>query len=171
MNKSTTGRITIIDPEVEGLERVLADRDLAPGLITFLKDFLKKKKWARKINIPSGYNDVAAVLVFASTLKKRGLEIFNELHVYFAGKVMVEKWRVVGETDRISLLPKEVFRAIHINKVRVEGTQVTVEYNVPMAGGQSSDTLATTFDFSGEAPAVRIAPHPLGDRKPPDRGV
>jgi len=72
MNKSTTAESTIIDPRRRDWSEVLADRELAPGLIAFLKDFLKRKKWARKINIPSGYNDVAAVLVFASTLKKRG---------------------------------------------------------------------------------------------------
>jgi len=53
------------------------DRELSPGLIEFLKNLLKRKKWARKINIPSGHSDAAAVLVFATDLKEGGWEIFS----------------------------------------------------------------------------------------------
>ncbi len=76
------------------------------------------------------------------------------------GKVMVEKWQVVGESERTSLLPKEVFRAIDINKVGVEGVEVTIEFSVPMIGGNST-SVTKTFDFSIEDREVRIVPHPL----------
>jgi hypothetical protein len=39
---------------------------LSPALIDFLNNLLKTKKRTRKINIPSGHNDVAAVLVFTT---------------------------------------------------------------------------------------------------------
>jgi hypothetical protein len=159
MSKSTT-KIVIFEPDEEQLRSALTGRDISPGLAEFLKNLLNRKKWARKINIPSGHNDVAAVLVFSTTLKEGGLEIFSELHVFFSGKIMVEKWQIVGESERTSLLPKEVFRAIDINKIRVEGQEVTIEFSVPMIGGNST-TVTKTFNFAIEDPEVQIVPHPL----------
>jgi hypothetical protein len=103
------------------------------------------------------------VHVFTTGLKEGGLEIFSELHIFLAGKIMVEKRRVVGERERISFLPKEAFRAISIDKVPVEGARVNVEFNMPTAGGQSR-TLIKTFDFSVGEPEVRMVPHPLFER-------
>jgi hypothetical protein len=160
MSKSTTKRIVIFEPDEENLHKALAGRDLSLALIDFLKNLLKTKKWTRKINIPSGHDDVAAVLVFTTALKEEGLEILSELHVFFAGKIMVEKWQVVGGAERISLLPKEAFHAININKVRVQGDQVDVEFSVPTVAGHSGG-LIKTFDFSVEGPEVRIVPLPL----------
>ena len=162
MSKSTTKRIVIFEPDEEHLHQALAGRDLSPALIDFLNNLLKTKKWTRKINIPSGHDDVAAVLVFTTSLKEEGLEILSELHVFFAGKIMVEKWQVVGGAERTSLLPKEAFHAININKVRVQGDQVNVEFSVPTIDGHSG-TLVKTFDFSVERPEVRIVPHPLDE--------
>ena len=160
MPKSTTNRIVIFEPDEEQLKIALAGRNLAPGLVEFLQNLLRAKKWARKINIPSTHDDVAAVLVFTSALKEAGLEICSELHVFFAGKTIVEKWEVVGEAEPISLLPKEAFRAIDIHKVRVQGSSVNIEISVPTVRGHSG-TLIKTFDFSVEAPELRIVPHPL----------
>jgi len=160
MSKSNTQKIVLFEPNEEQLKNALIGRDLSPGVVEFLNRLLTSKKWARKINIPANIEDVAAVLVFTTTLKEAGLEILSELHVYFAGRIMVEKWQVVGESERTSLLPKEVFRAIEISKVRVEGNEVKIECSVPMLGGQSS-TITKTFDFSIEDPEVRIVPHPL----------
>ena len=160
MAKSTTSRISIFEPDEAQLKHLLVDRELSPGLIEFLRNLLKRNKWARKINIPSNHNDVAAVLVFTTDLKEGGLEIFSELHVFLAGRMMVEKWQIMGESERTSLLPKEAFRAIDINAVRIEGAKVNVEFSVPMLGGQSS-TLTKTFDFSIEDPGIRVVPHPL----------
>jgi hypothetical protein len=160
MSKSLTSRIVIFEPDVDQLKIALAGRQVSPGLAEFLKNLLKRKKWARKINIPSDHDDAAAVLVFTTQLKEGGLEIFSELHVFCAGRTMVEKWQVVGEGQQISLLPKEAFRAIDISKVRVDGLVVNVEFSVPIVGGQSR-TLIKTFDFSVEDPEVRTVPHPL----------
>jgi hypothetical protein len=158
----TTKRIVIFEPDEAHLKTALEGRDLSPALVQFLKDLLHTKKWARKINIPSGHDDVAAVLVFTTALREAGLEILSELHVFFAGEVMVEKWQVVGETEQISLLPKEAFRAIDINTVRVQDAQVTVEFSVPMIEGHSG-TLIKEFDFSVGGPRFRSVPHPLLD--------
>ena len=167
MKKSTT-KIVIFEPDEEALRNALLDREVSVELDAFLKNLLKRKKWARKINLPSGRNDVAVVLVFTTALKEAGLEIFSELHVFFAGKIIVEKWQVVGERERIALLPKEIFRAIDISKVRVAGAQVSVEFSVPAVGAQSSETLVKTFDFSGDKPRMAIAPDPLPEE---DSGV
>jgi len=162
MAKSTTKKIVIFEPDEEQLNKALADGDLSPALVEFLNNLLKTKKWTRKINIPSGHNDVAAVLVFTTALKEEGLEILSEIHIFCAGKIMVEKWQVVGGAERISLLPKEAFHAINIDKVRVQGAQVNVEFSAPTIDGHSG-TVIKTFDFSVEAPEVRLVPHPLDE--------
>ncbi len=160
MSKSTTSRIVIFEPDEDHLDKALIDRELSPELTVFLKTLLHRKKWARKINIPSGSSDAAAVLVFTTSLKEGGLEILSELHVFLAGKTIVEKWQVLGESERTSLLPKEVFRAINIEKVRVEGSTVKVEFTVPVPGGNSKSRIKT-FDFAADEPSVREVPHPL----------
>jgi hypothetical protein len=165
MPKSATKKIVLFEPDEDQLNKALAGRNLSPGLIDFLSNLLKTKRWTRKINIPSGHNDVAAVLVFTTALKEDGLEIFSALHVFRAGKIMVEKWQVVGGAERISLLPKEAFHAINIDRVRVEDDQVNVEFSVPTIGGHSG-ALMKTFDFSIEGPEVRMVPHPLDELAP-----
>jgi hypothetical protein len=160
MTKAHTQRITIFEPDEARLKKALLGRDVSPGLAAFLKDLIKRRKWARKINIPSGQDDAAAVLVFSSTLKEGGLEILSELHVYLAGKTMVEKWEVAGERERIRFMPKEAFRAIDISKVQVKGAVMSVEFTIPMVDGQSS-VHVKTFDFSVAAPAIQTVPHPL----------
>ena len=160
MSKASTHKITLFEPDEDALKKALIGRALSPDLNAFLKNLLKRNKWTRKINIPSGCNDVAAVLVFTTTLKEEGLEILSELHVYFGGRSIVEKWEVAGETARIRLLPKEAFRAIDISKVRVDGVVVNVEFTVPMPGGQSGEHVKT-FDFSADGLEDRTVPHPL----------
>ncbi|MGB8167224.1 MAG: hypothetical protein WCF18_07005, partial [Chthoniobacteraceae bacterium] len=137
MQKSTTKRIVLFEPDQRQLKSALEDRELSPGLTAFLTNLLKAKKWTRKINIPSGHDNVAAVLVFTTALRTAGFEILSELHVYYAGKVIVEKWQVVGEEEQIALLPKEAFHAIDIDKVRVQDGQVTIEVSAPIIGGHS----------------------------------
>jgi hypothetical protein len=163
MIKSKTHRIVLFEPDEEHLRNGLAGRGLSADLVKFLADLLRAKKWTRKIVIPSEHDNVAAVLVFTTGLKEGGLEIFSELHVFFAGRSLVEKWQVVGGEDQISLLPKEAFRAINIDKVRVEGAQVSVEFSVPTVSGHSG-AFVKAFDFSVEGPQIRIVPHPLHSR-------
>ncbi len=142
------------------LQKAVAGREVSRGLAEFLENLLRRKKWVRKINIPARHDDVAAVLLFTTTLKKGGLEILSELHIYCAGKKMIEKWEVAGEWDSIRSLPKESFQAIDITSVRVEGESVSVEFTVPSSTGQS-EALVTTFDFLDAGPEVRTVPHPL----------
>jgi len=160
MKKATTIKIAIFEPDEAALEKALIGRELSAELYAFLMNLLKTRKWARKINIPSGRNDLAAALVFTTNLKESGLQILSELYVFFAGNIIVEKWEVVGESERTSLLPKEVFRAIEINKIRVDGSRVNIEFSVPLPGGGGS-TRIKTFDFASDAPMIRAVPHPL----------
>ncbi|HEY2343688.1 MAG TPA: hypothetical protein VGH90_11680 [Chthoniobacteraceae bacterium] len=126
----------------------------------FLKDLLRRKKWVRKINIPSGCDDVGAVLLFTTVLKEGGLEISSELHVYCAGKMMMERWEVAGEREPIRSMSKESLQAIDIKKVRVEGNLISVEFTAPSPSGQNR-YFVTTFDFACEGPVARTVPHPL----------
>jgi hypothetical protein len=164
MRRDTTSKIVIFEPDEETLQRALVGREVSPELGSFLKSLLQRKKWARKINIPSGHNNVAAALVFTTALKEAGLEIFSELHIFFAGKVFVEKWQVVGERERIALLPKEIFRSVDISKVRIDGARVQVEFSVPLMGAECSEKLVKTYDFSGDEPRVEMSPQPFIER-------
>lgn len=160
LEKSDTRRIVIFEPNQADLDKAVIGRDLSAGLAEFLENLLQRKKWVRKINIPSGHDDVAAVLLFTTTLKEGGLEILSELHVYCAGKTTIEKWKVAGEWESIGLLPKESFQAIDITKVRVDGDIVNIEFTVPSSTGRSG-LYVTTFDFREGELAVRTVPHPL----------
>ena len=163
ISKSTTRQILIFEPDEELLKKHLVGRDVSPGLGQFLIRLIKGKKWARKINIPSSHDNLAAALVFSSELKAGGLEIFSELHVYFEGNTVVEKWPVVSEKDRISALPKETFTSIEIERVRLEEQHVVqVTIKIPLPGG-TSKTIVRTFDFSEGSPGVRVVQHPLLD--------
>jgi len=161
ISKSTTRQILIFEPDEELLKKHLVGRDVSPELAQFLRRLMKGKKWARKINIPSSHDNLAAALVFSSELKQGGLEIFSELHVFFEGRTIVEKWPVVEEKDRISTLPKETFTSIEIEKVRQEDNEiVNVTIVIPGPGGISRTTVRT-FDFSGGESSVRVIRHPL----------
>jgi len=158
--KSESRRITISEPNPADLAKAMIGRDVSVGLAEFFEKLLQRKKWVRKINVPSGHDDVAAVLLFTTTLKAGGLEILSELHIYCAGKRMVEKWEVAGEWEQIRSLPKESFQAIDITKVRVDNDVVNVEFTVPSSTG-AGGRYVTMFDFAGDGPEVRTVPHPL----------
>ena len=160
VSKSTTRQILISEPDEEQLQNQLAGRDVSPKLARFLTSLFKNKKWPRKINIPSAHDNLAAVLVFTSELKQAGLEIFSELHVFFADIVFVEKWRVIGETEQTSSVPKEAFSSMEIEKVRTEYGLVNVTLKMPAPGGDNK-TAVRTFDINAGEPRVRIIPHPL----------
>lgn len=158
--KAESRRIAIFEPNQADLDLAVIGRDISSGLARFLESVLRRKKWVRKINIPSGCDDVAAVLLCTTTLKEGGLEILSELHIYCAGKTMIEKWEVAGEWEQIRSLPKETFQAIDITKVRVDGEVVSVEFTVPLPAGQSR-LHVSTFDFLAEGSEVRTVLHPL----------
>jgi hypothetical protein len=158
--KSSTRQILISEPDEEQLKKHLEGRDVSPKLSRFLTSLIKRHKWPRKINIPSAHDNLAAVLVFTSELKEAGLEIFSELHVFFADAVIVEKWRVMGETDRTSSMPKEAFTSLEIEKVRLVNQKVTVTLTMTLpAGGTKS--IVRVFDFTANEPNIRVVPHPF----------
>ncbi len=161
--KSLTKRIVISEPDEEQLSKALEGRDLTPGLMLFLKRLTKTHKWMRKINIPSGRNDLAAVLVFTSALKGAGLEMFSELHVFFAGKAMIEKWQVIGENEQTSALRPELLTSIDLIKVREHEGCVQVHISAPVMEGENK-SLVRTFDFRNPTTAVRIVAHPLSEQ-------
>jgi len=115
----------------------------------------------RKINIPSSRDDLAAAIVFTSTLKDAGLEIHSELHVFFAGRTISEKWQVAGEREEKS---RAAFTSVEVCKVRLEGdTLVRVEIGMILSTGEPK-TQVRTFDFAIEEPSVRVVPHPFSQR-------
>lgn len=159
-SKSVTRHIAISEPDETLLRASLEGRNVSPELGKFLANLLRTKKWTRKITLPSTHEDVAVALVYTSSLKEGGLEILSELHVFFAGKTIVEEWQVVGESEKTSNLPKEMFTSINIQKVMVDQGEVIVELSVPLDGG-TAKVLAKRFDFSVDRPGIRAVPHPL----------
>jgi len=157
--KVVTQQIAISEPDEDLLKKSLQGRELSPGLTTFLENLIRTKKWAREITLPSSHDDLAVALVSTSTLKEGGLEILSELHVFFAGDIIIEEWQVVGEREQISALPKEIFSSISIHKVIVDGDKVIVELQVPMSEGTKA--ILKTFDFAIDGPRSRSVLHPL----------
>jgi len=133
---------------------------MSPALSKFLLNLMRTKKWTRKITLPSTHDDVAVALVFTSTLKETGLEILSELHVFFSGEIIIEEWQVVGESEKTSTLPKELFSSVSIGKVHVEGEKVHVALTIPMSDGISKN-IVKIFDFGLDEPRMRAVPHPL----------
>lgn len=160
LEKSTTAHIVISEPDEEQLRRSLQGRELSPELSKFLLNLMKTKKWTRKITLPSTHENVAVALVFASTLKEGGLEIVTELHVFFNNRTIVEEWKVLGESDETSAIPKEAFTSMSIRKVVVEDDSVHVELTIPSSGGQMK-VIDKRFDFGTGEPRLRTVAHPL----------
>lgn len=157
--KVVTQQIAISEPDEDLLKKSLKQRNLSPELKVFLENLIRTKKWAREITLPSCHEDLAVAFVSTSTLKEWGLEIVSELHVFFAGDIIVEEWQIVGEREKTSALPKEIFSSITIHKVSVDGDTVNVELQVPMSGGIK--TILKTFDFAMDGPRSRTVLHPL----------
>lgn len=160
LEKSTTAHIVISEPDEELLAKSLRGRELSPELRKFLLNLVKTKKWTRKITLPSAHENVAVALVFASSLKESGLEIVTELHVFFNNKIIIEEWKVVGESEKTSAIPKEAFTSMSIRKVLVDNDSVHVELIAPMAGGDAR-IIQKSFDFAAEPARSRSVPHPL----------
>ncbi len=161
---SITRKLLVFDSDEDRLNKHLAGRDVSPELRQFLMTLLKGAKWPGKINIPSGHNNLAAAQIFSSKLKQGFLEVFNEIQVFLDGVVLVEKWPILGETERISTLPKETFTAVEIEKVWLHKDWV-VHVRIKMVTPDGTPrTAVREFDFSGIQPNVRVVQNPfLGD--------
>jgi hypothetical protein len=134
-------------------------RDVSPELGEFLNRLLHGKRWPKKVNIPSSYNDVAAVLIYSPDLQENALANFSELHVFCGGSSMVEKWEVTGHA--VSRLPRDAFGGMEIEKVRLEAERlVKVLISVPHSP-QGAQIVERLFDFSGGAPRIRTIAHPM----------
>ncbi len=161
LSKSVTRQLLIFDSSEDLVRKHLAGREASPELRQFLKTLLKGTKWPGKINIPSGHDNLAAGQIFSSRLRQGILEVFSEVHVFLEGVTLVEKWPILGETDRISSLPKETFTATEIEKVRlIDDWIVQVRIKIPARNG-TTKTVVRMFDFSGNQPGVRFVPNPL----------
>jgi len=158
--KTVTQHIAVSEPDEELLKKSVQGRELSPELATFLKNLIRTKKWTRKVTLPSCHDDLAVALVSTSTLKEGGLEILSELHVFFSGATIIEEWQVVGEREKTSALPKELFTSVDIYKVQVVDGKVQVELTLPLEDG-TEKTIVKTFDFADGGPKTRSVPHPL----------
>lgn len=156
-SKFFTQHVVIRDPEEKLLEEQLKNRALTPELLKFLKRLVKTKKWTKKITIPSAHDDVAVVLLFTSSLKQGGLEIITEIHVFFAGRIVVEEWETLPESRNPSSLPVGIFASMDIEKVRVLDKQVEVALRMQAPDGKNTRILKT-YDFLTEKPTVQTRP-------------
>jgi hypothetical protein len=158
--KATTRRIVISDPDEELLRKHLAGRRVSPKLERFLKSLTNGKRWTRKINIPSTHENLAAVLLFTSDLKEGGLEISSELHVFLEDTVIIERWQVLGEHQKTSSMPTQMLLAMEIQKVRLNGSRVSVELRVPVPDAEPKVAMRI-IDFMENGPTVRTVANPF----------
>ncbi len=114
----------------------------------------------RIINIPSGYEDLAAALIFTTDLKEGGLEISGELHVFCEDREIIEHWEVLGEHEETSSLPQNMLRSVEIRKVSIRGNQVSVALGMQLASG-GAQVAVRLFDFVEGSPGARVAPYPF----------
>jgi len=159
-SRRTTAQIEISTPQERDLLRQLAGQGLSPPLIIFLKAVVKRHKGIRKINIPSGEDSVAAVLLCAGNLSEKGLEIYDELQIFFHGQTMIERWQWWADGG-VCLPEKEKIGTLEIGKVKVIGRVVSVVLKV--SGGKDAREFVREFDFSNPSsePSVSMIPHPL----------
>lgn len=168
--KTATQTIVISDPDGEILESKLEGRSLSPELFKFLNSLVKTNKWTRKITVPSTHDDVAVVLLFTSNLKETGLEILSEIHVFFKGKTLTEKWEMLPENKLASSLQPNVFSSLDVEKVRVEGTAVHVALRLLVPTGEQKKVLKT-YDFSIGEPTTHTKALPGKRPAIPGNGV
>jgi hypothetical protein len=160
--KNTTARIVIDDPEIKDFESHLAGRKLCPHLLDYLKKvFALHKGGIRKINIPSTHDNVGVVLLGSSSLEETHLQIHDELHVFFNGKVVIIKWTIKGENG--FCVPKGELSSLEIEKVLVEGEKVKLTLTSPRV----DFPLTVDFEiYEGKSTTLEI-PHPLNQRSAP----
>lgn len=157
--KNLTARIVIDDPDPKDLVEHLKGRDLSPDLVSYLKQTVQRHKGGtRKINIPSTHKNVGVVLLGKAKLEETHLHMQDELHVFFAGKVVVVKWLVRGEEGLC--VPEDVFSVLEIKKVKVEGEQVDV---VLTASGNDFSILVDFALYTAPSTTLDIE-HPLNQR-------
>lgn len=160
--KDVTARIVIEDPKLNDLENHLGGRMISPDLQAyFRKIVVLHKGGTKKINIPSTNNDVGVALLISSNLEETHLEIHDELHVFFAGRIVVIKWAIRGEDG--FCVPEKDLSPSEIKKVSVEGEQVTVtlsalrtDFSMLVDFGLHTETSTTTIEI----------PHPLLNQRP-----
>ena len=157
LQKELTRKVVIADPNEELLKIKLEGRTIAPELFRFLKNLVKTKKWTKNITIPSTHDNVAVALLFTSILKEAGLEILSEIHVFYCGRLFVDVWEMLQETEHPSSLPPRIFSSVEVGKVKVSDSLVYVEMRVLLAGGIKKRVLKT-YDFSIEEPTVLTRP-------------
>ncbi len=158
-DKNITARIVIEDPKVKDLENHLAGRKICPHLLDYFRKVVALHKGgARKINIPSTHNDVGVALLGSSSLEETYLEMHDELHVFFGGKIVVVKWEVRGENG--FCVPNEDLRSLEIGKVQVEGSHVTVTLTTPKV----NFSLLVDFGLYAEKTTTLNIDHPLNQR-------
>ena len=154
IQKKSTQKVVISDPDEELLEMKLEGRKLSPELSKFLKSLVKTKKWTKNITIPSMHDSVAVVLLFTSSLKEAGLEILSEIHVFYFGKIFVEIWEMLPETETPTSLPPGIFGSVDVGKVRVNNSSVYVEMIV-QAAEEVKKRVLKVYDFSHEEPTAQ----------------
>ena len=154
-----TARIVLEDPEKEDLKGHFANRNICPKLLDYLRKLVATHKGGtRKINIPSNHDNVGVVLLGSSSLEETHLQMHDELHVVYDGRVVVIKWEVMGK-EGFSVPIKE-FSSLEIEKVRVEGKQVTVN----LVSLKNNFDIVVDFELYKDESTILNIEHPLNQK-------
>lgn len=154
----------LIDANEETLSQILKKRSLAPDLVTFLSRILGKMKSGsnKRLFLHQTEDNVAAVIIFEQSLEEKGFHFHDELHLYFQGRVITERWQIKGENGYC--LPFHKFLCTQIRALSVEGSVIKIELTLPEGGiGHLSVTREFNFNFSGKS-LESEARHPFSNK-------
>ncbi len=157
--KNMTARIVVENPELKDLENHLAGRKICPLLLEYFRKVVAiHKGGTRKINIPSTHDNVGVALLGSSSLEETFLQMHDELHVFFAGKVVIVKWEVRNEDG--FCVPTADLSTLEIKKVQVEGEKVTIN----LTSSKVDFSMLVDFElYSNETTTLNID-HPLNQK-------
>ena len=161
-DKNLTARIVVEDFEIKGLRDKLASRKLCPHLLDYLSKVIAIHEGGiRKINIPSSHQNVGVILLGSSRLEDTYLEMHDELHIFYDGKVIIIRWDIRDENGLC--VPDEELSSLEIEKVSVKGKFVILTLSSP----KIDFFLPINLDlYDGEKTIIDI-PHPLNQRPAP----
>ncbi len=160
--KNGTRKLTLRNPIfIHEDEKILRDslggRELSAELVRYLFQIVRDSGIEKKINIPKKHNNAAVALVRSSFFGKEGLSIFDHLHIFYDGKVFIEKWKL-PKNGHVRNRP-HFHTLLDIHKVHICKYSVVVELKIPQE--RRTGLIIREYDFLTLSTWTRETQHPL----------
>ncbi len=156
--KKQTHNLCFDQRRIEEVENISKRKKVSRKLKNYLIEMVSKPAWPREIMLPSTHDNVAALLICEPGGEIGNLTISDELHLFFDGMIIIERWPYIANGG----LERTAFKLLKIRKVKVSGQLVEVLLEEPESGCQSAG-LRRRFDFSDHTgePVIKEVSHPL----------